>query len=167
VHAKGVDHDGGTFVRAYGRHDLDAALLLLPLLGVEPDDSPLVTGTIDSVVRHLGAGGPFLYRYRPGDDGLAGGEGAFLPCSFWLAQALAATGRIDEATELMGELVELGGPLGLLAEEADPATGEQLGNFPQALSHAALVQAALALRDATTGRATSPRRSRTRRAPAS
>jgi GH15 family glucan-1,4-alpha-glucosidase len=153
VRANGVDHDRGTFVRAYGSGELDAALLVLPLLGFEPADSPLLGGTIEAVRRELSAGGPLLYRYAPGDDGLAGGEGAFLPCSFWLVQAMAATGAVDDAGALMAELVELAGPLGLYAEEVEPGTGRQLGNFPQAFTHATMVQAALALRDARTGRA--------------
>jgi GH15 family glucan-1,4-alpha-glucosidase len=163
VLTNGVDPGRGTFVRAYGRSDLDAALLVLPLLGLVPPGSPLMTGTIDAVRRELSAGGPFLYRYPVGDDGLDGREGAFLPCSFWLAQALAATGAVDEATELFERLLEIPGPLGLFAEEADPTSGEQLGNYPQALTHAALVQAALAIRDATKDRAAVPARSRTRR----
>jgi GH15 family glucan-1,4-alpha-glucosidase len=89
-----------------------------------------------------------LYRYPPGHDGLAGTEGAFLPCSFWLVQALAKTGRRSEAAERLAELVALASPLGLYAEQMDPATRQHLGNYPQALTHAALVQAALALRDA-------------------
>lgn len=84
----------------------------------------------------------------PGADGLTGGEGAFLACSFWLVQALALVGRVEEAASLFEDLLALGGELGLLSEEADPATGSLLGNYPQALSHAALVQAALAIRDA-------------------
>jgi GH15 family glucan-1,4-alpha-glucosidase len=92
-----------------------------------------------------------LYRYPPGRDGLPGTEGAFLPCSFWLAQALAATGRGPEAVELFQSLLERASPLGLYAEEMDPATGDHLGNFPQTLTHAALVQAALAIRDAAGG----------------
>jgi GH15 family glucan-1,4-alpha-glucosidase len=167
VTARGVDLQRKTFTRAYGRHDLDAALLVLPLLEIVPPGSPLVAGTIDAVRRELSAGGPLLYRYPPGDDGLEGGEGAFLPCSFWLVQALAVTGQVDDASELFEQLTALSGPLGLLAEEADPTTGELLGNYPQALTHAALVQAALAIRDATTGRATTPTRRRTRRGPAS
>jgi GH15 family glucan-1,4-alpha-glucosidase len=151
VVAKGFDERRNTFVRAYGRRDVDAAVLLLPLLGLEPPGSARLAGTIDAVRRELSAGGPLLYRYRPGDDGLAGEEGAFIPCSFWLAQALAAIGRVGEAVELIDQLLGLAGPLGLFAEEADPASGEQLGNYPQALSHAALVQAALAVRDATRG----------------
>jgi GH15 family glucan-1,4-alpha-glucosidase len=87
-----------------------------------------------------------LYRYLPGSDGLRGGEGAFLPCSFWLVQALALTGRRAEAFGLFTELLRYVSPLGLLPEEIDPATGAYLGNYPQALTHAALVQASLALR---------------------
>jgi GH15 family glucan-1,4-alpha-glucosidase len=162
VVAKGFDHERGTFVRAYGRRDLDAALLVLPLLGLEPPGSPRVLGTVDAVRRELRAGGPLLYRYTPGDDGLVGDEGAFLPCSFWLAQALAATGAVDDAIELMDQLLGLAGPLGLFAEEADATTGELLGNYPQAFTHAALVQAALAIRDAMRARAEAPTRCRTR-----
>ena len=105
-------------------------------------------GTIDAVRRELGAGGPLLYRYPPGEDGLAGKEGAFLACSFWLVQALAVAGRVAEAAGLFDALVGLASPLRLFAEEMDPATGRHLGNYPQALTHASLVQAALALRDA-------------------
>src|SRR5262245_1238747 len=166
VLAHGVDRRRGTFVRAYGRTDLDAALLILPLLGLEPPESPRVVGTVEAVRRELSAGGPLLYRYTPGDDGLAGDEGAFLPCSFWLVQALAATGAVDRAVALMDDLLGLAGPLGLFAEEADPATGEQVGNYPQAFTHATLVQAALAIQDATTDRGAGPGRSRTRREPA-
>jgi GH15 family glucan-1,4-alpha-glucosidase len=90
---------------------------------------------------------------------LEGEEGAFLPCSFWLVQALALTGRVEEAAGLFEELLPFGRELGLFAEEADPVTGELLGNYPQALTHAALVQAALALRDAASGRPQSDPRS--------
>jgi GH15 family glucan-1,4-alpha-glucosidase len=148
----GFDPARDTFVRAYGRPDVDAALLILPVLEFDAD----AVGTIEAVRRELGAGGPFVYRYRPGDDGVEGGEGAFLPCSFWLVQALAATGEVDEAVELLEQLLDVAGPLGLFAEEADPGTGALLGNYPQALTHAALVQAALAVRAATTGPATTP-----------
>jgi GH15 family glucan-1,4-alpha-glucosidase len=127
-------------------------VLVLPLLGIEPLDSPRVGGTIDAIRRELGASGPLLYRYPPGHDGLAGTEGAFLPCSFWLVQALAKTGRRTEASELLAELMELASPLGLYAEQMDPTSRRHLGNYPQALTHAALVQAALALRDAEAAR---------------
>ena len=146
IRTRGFDPAQGAYTGAYGSADLDAAVLL-PVLEFEPATSPRVVGTIDAIHRRLGAGGPLLYRYPPGTDGLAGGEGAFLPCSFWLVQALARTGRHGEAAALFDELLALGGPLGLYGEEMDPATGEHLGNFPQALTHAALVQAALALGD--------------------
>jgi GH15 family glucan-1,4-alpha-glucosidase len=146
--ARGFDAERNTYTRRYGSSDLDAALLVLPLLGLEPPDSPRLAGTIDAIRAELGAGGPLLHRYTPGTDGLTGGEGAFLPCSFWCVQALAATGRVDEAAEMFAELVALASPLGLYAEEVDPCRGSFLGNLPQALTHAALVQAALALRDA-------------------
>jgi len=121
--------------------------LILPLLGIEDPGSPRVDDTINAVRDGLSAGGPLLYRYPPGRDGLPGTEGAFLPCSFWLVQALAHTGRRPEAVELFEALLDKANPLGLYGEEMDPATGAHLGNFPQALTHAALVQAALALRD--------------------
>jgi GH15 family glucan-1,4-alpha-glucosidase len=140
----GYDERLGTYTAAYGSTDLDASVLLMPLVGVEPSGSPRLAGTVDAIRERLGAGGPLLYRYLD-DDGLPGGEGAFLPCSFWLVQALSVLGRRDEAEELFAELVSLGGPLGLYAEEMAPGTGHQLGNFPQALTHAALLQAALAL----------------------
>ena len=89
-----------------------------------------------------------LYRYPPGHDGLPGREGAFLPCSFWLVRALAESGRVAEATSLFHDLIALASPVGLYGEEMDPLTHHHLGNYPQALTHAALVQAALALRDA-------------------
>jgi GH15 family glucan-1,4-alpha-glucosidase len=149
VTSRGFDPGRATYTRSYGSEDLDAAVLVLPLLGIEPPDSPRVHGTIDMIRRELCASGPLLYRYPPGRDGLAGTEGAFLPCSFWLVQALAKTGRRTEAAELFGELLALSSPLGLYAEEMDPTTRQHLGNYPQALTHAALVQAALALRDAS------------------
>jgi GH15 family glucan-1,4-alpha-glucosidase len=147
VTERGFDPTRGTYTRSYGSTDLDAALLVLPLLGIEDHDSPRVRGTIDAIAAALDAGGPLLYRYPPGRDGLPGTEGAFVPCSFWLVQALARTGRAPEATERLEALLERASPLGLYAEEMDPASGAHLGNFPQALTHAALVQAALALRD--------------------
>jgi GH15 family glucan-1,4-alpha-glucosidase len=156
VAAHGYDESRTTYTRSYGSGELDAALLVLPQLGIDDPASPRVRGTIDAVRGELDAGGPLLYRYPPGRDGLPGTEGAFLPCSFWLVTALARTGRIDEARHLFEDLVDLANPLGLYGEEMDPATGAHLGNFPQALTHAALVQAALALRDAESP-ATGPR----------
>ena len=148
VRARGFDSELGSYVRHYGSTDLDAALLVLPLVGLEPPGSPRTIGTIDAVRRALGAGGPLLYRYPPGRDGLEGTEGAFLPCSFWLVQALAATGRVDEAAGLFEDLLGLASPLGLYGEEMDPSGRTHLGNYPQALTSASLLQAALSLRTA-------------------
>jgi GH15 family glucan-1,4-alpha-glucosidase len=151
IRQRGYDADLGSYVRAYGSRDLDAALLLLPALEFDAPGSDRLVGTIDAVRRSLSAGYPLIYRYRPGSDGLEGTEGAFLPCSFWLVQALALTGRREEARVLFEDLCSLSNDLGLFAEEIDPVTGSQLGNFPQALTHSALIQAALALQDATGG----------------
>jgi GH15 family glucan-1,4-alpha-glucosidase len=148
IRHRGFDPTLRAYTRSYGSTEFDASVLVLPLLGLEPTDSVRVRDTIDAIARELDAGGPLLYRYPPGRDGLTGGEGAFLPCAFWLVQALAKTGRQSEARHRFEALLERATPLGLYAEEMDPATGAHLGNFPQALTHAALVQAALALRDA-------------------
>jgi GH15 family glucan-1,4-alpha-glucosidase len=147
VRDRGFNSDLGSYTRTYGSTDVDAALLVLPLLGIEPPDSPRVIGTIEAIRQQLSAGGPYLYRYPPGTDGLPGGEGAFLPCSFWLVQALARTGQAEEAVSVMKDLLD-SAPLGLFSEEIDPTTGRLLGNFPQALTHASLLQAVLALRHA-------------------
>jgi len=152
VTSRGFSTSKATYTRTYGSDDLDAAVLVLPLLGIEPPDSPRVHGTLDAIGRELGASGPLLYRYLPGHDGLPGTEGAFLPCSFWLVQALAKTGRQAEAAERFAEMLALASPLGLYAEQMDPTSRQHLGNYPQALTHAALVQAALALADAERAR---------------
>ena len=149
VNEHGFDAVRSTFIRSYGSTDLDAALLVVPLLGFADPVSEPIVGTVDAIRRELSAGGPLLYRYPPQADGLTGREGAFLPCSFWLVQALAMTGRVDAAVEIFQQLLTYGGPLGLFPEEIDPITHTALGNFPQALTHAALIQAALAIRDAT------------------
>jgi GH15 family glucan-1,4-alpha-glucosidase len=146
VTTRGFNPSLGSYTRTYGSTDLDAAVLVLPLLGLEPPNSLRVRGTIDAIARHLSAGGPLIYRYPPGQDNLPGTEGAFLPCSFWLVQALAVTGRTSEAHDLFEALCALASPLGLYGEEMDPVTNRHLGNYPQALTHAALLQAALSLR---------------------
>ncbi|UZX03323.1 glycoside hydrolase family 15 protein [Arthrobacter sp. CDRTa11] len=151
IRAKGFDTGKNSYTRTYGSPDLDAALLVLPLLGLDEPGSARIKGTVDAIGRELSAGYPLLYRYPPGQDGLPGTEGAFLPCSFWLVQALAHTGRHGEATQLFEALLGKANELGLYSEEIDPASGMLLGNFPQALTHAALVQAALALRDTGPG----------------
>ena len=145
VRRHGFDERRGAYTAGYGSPDLDAALLLLPRLGFEPRTGSRVLGTVDAIRRELGAGGPLVHRYLPGTDGLEGGEGAFLPCSFWLVEALARTRRRDQAVEVFEQVCGLGGELGLFGEEMDPGTREHLGNYPQALTHSSLVQAAAAL----------------------
>ncbi|WP_037668293.1 glycoside hydrolase family 15 protein [Streptomyces griseus] len=144
---KGYDAERNTFTQSYGSRELDASLLLIPRVGFLPPDDPRVTGTVDAIVAELGHGG-LVRRYSAEEtsvDGLPGGEGTFLACSFWLADALHMTGRTQEARELFERLVGLTNDVGLLAEEYDPVAGRQLGNFPQAFSHIALVNTALAL----------------------
>jgi GH15 family glucan-1,4-alpha-glucosidase len=140
----GFDPAAGSYVRFFGTTQLDAAVLILPVLGFD-DDPDRVQGTINAIRRELESRDGLLFRYRRGTDGILGREGAFLPCSFWLVQALAHVGRRDEAVRLMEKLVGRVNDLGLLSEEIDPVSGEFLGNFPQALTHATLVQAALSL----------------------
>jgi GH15 family glucan-1,4-alpha-glucosidase len=139
----GYDARQRSFVQRYGAPDLDASLLLMPIVGFLPPDDERVRGTIAAVARHLLVDGLVLrYRTEDAPDGLPAGEGVFLPCSFWLADALAFTGRRREARALYARLVALRNDVGLLAEEYDPHAHAFLGNFPQALSHVALVNTA-------------------------
>ena len=142
IRSHGFSTDLGSYVRAYGSKEMDSALLLLPLTGFD-DDARRVGGTVDAIWKQLGAGGPLVYRYPPGQDGLGGTEGAFLPCSFWLLEALLRLGRIDEGLRLFEQVLGLANELLLLPEEIDPATGAYLGNYPLALSQAGLVHAVL------------------------
>ncbi|GAA3004112.1 glycoside hydrolase family 15 protein [Streptomyces drozdowiczii] len=145
---KGYDPVRNTFTQSYGSRELDAATLLIIRTGFLPPDDPRVIGTVDAVREELGSGDGLVRRYStagPSIDGLPGGEGAFLACSFWLADALRMTGRTDEATELFEQLLDLRNDVGLLAEEYDPVARRQLGNFPQAFSHIGLVGTAVSL----------------------
>ncbi|MET9499011.1 glycoside hydrolase family 15 protein [Streptomyces sp. NPDC006552] len=143
---RGFDSERGTFTQHYGSTELDAATLLIPRVGFLPPDDPRVVGTVDAVRAELAQDG-FVRRYSTDltVDGLPGDEGAFLVCSFWLADALHMTGRTKEARELFERLVALRNDVGLLAEEYDPNAGHLLGNFPQAFSHIGLVTTALTL----------------------
>ncbi|WP_329188596.1 glycoside hydrolase family 15 protein [Actinacidiphila glaucinigra] len=144
---KGFDRERNTFTQYYGSKELDAATLLIPQVGFLPVTDSRVVGTVDAVRRELDHGG-FVRRYTLEDssvDGLPGGEGAFLACSFWLADALHRIGRTDEARVLFERLLGLRNDVGLLAEEWDPVERRQLGNFPQAFSHIGLVNTALTL----------------------
>ena len=146
VLAHGYDADRQTFTQSYGGTALDASLLLVGRVGFLPPDDPRVAGTVAAVQRELTRDG-FVLRYRTGatDDGLPGGEGVFLACSFWLVDALFGLGRRDEARTLFERLLDLRNDVGLLSEEWDPVAGRQLGNTPQAFSHFPLVTSALAL----------------------
>ena len=149
------------FTQSYGSDELDASILLMPIVGFLPADDPRFVSTVAAIQRELSVDG-LLLRYRSQDeqhvDGLPAGEGVFLACSFWLVEVLAMQGRLDEAQALFDRLLGLRNDLGLLSEEYDPRAGMQLGNFPQAFTHLALVQAALTLDEhrSPRGVATSP-----------
>ncbi len=144
---RGFDTARNTFTQHYDTREVDASLLTIPLVGFLPGDDPRVLGTIDAVKADLMRGGLLLrYRTDSGVDGLSGDEHPFLACSFWLVSALAAAGRRVEAEELLDRVCGLANDVGLLSEEYDVTEGRMAGNFPQAFSHLALVQAALSLR---------------------
>ena len=132
-----------SFVQSYDGDALDASLLLLPLVGFLPPDDPRIIKTVEAIQRELTEDGlVFRYKHTEAEDGLSGREGTFLVCSFWLADALCMIGRLDEAADLFERLLALRNDLGLLAEEYDPRSGRQLGNFPQAFSHVGIVNTA-------------------------
>ena len=146
---RGFDTELNSFTQSYGSQRLDASLLVLPLVGFLPADDPRMIGTVAAIERELVRDG-LVYRYSHDEearsvDGLPPGEGAFLPCTFWLADNLALQGRQDEAEAIFERLLSLRSELGLLAEEWDPASRRQLGNFPQAFTHVALVNTAFNL----------------------
>ncbi|MET9864293.1 glycoside hydrolase family 15 protein [Streptomyces smyrnaeus] len=153
---KGYDKERNTFTQSYGSKELDASLLLIPQMGFLPPDDKRVIGTIEAIQRELTTEDGFVLRYPTSSeggadgaaenvDGLEGEEGAFLACSFWLADDLAMIGRVDEARKLFEKLLALRNDVGLLAEEWDSARQRQVGNFPQAFSHVPLIDTALRL----------------------
>jgi GH15 family glucan-1,4-alpha-glucosidase len=148
VCAKGYNKDVGAFTQYYGSDQLDASVLMIPLVGFLPPGDPRVVSTVEAVQRELVDHG-FVLRYRTSDDGavdgLTGREGAFLACSFWLVDCLAMIGRTDEAVEIFERLLALRNDLGLLSEEYDPLAGRLVGNFPQAFSHVSLINSAFRL----------------------
>ncbi|NGO70228.1 glycoside hydrolase family 15 protein [Streptomyces boncukensis] len=147
---KGYDKGRNTFTQSYGSKELDASLLLIPQMGFLPPDDKRVIGTIEAIQRELSTPDGFIMRYptagaEAGVDGLEGDEGAFLACSFWLADDLAMIGRVEEARKLFEKLLALRNDLGLLSEEWDSRLRRQVGNFPQAFSHVPLIDTALRL----------------------
>ncbi|MDQ3070260.1 MAG: glycoside hydrolase family 15 protein [Acidobacteriota bacterium] len=154
---KGVDPATGSFVQAYGSDQVDASLLCLQLRKVIKPGDPRMLATIDRITRELDAAGPdageqsgLIRRYRTTkvDDGLPPGEGLFLMCSFWLVDCYAESGRVDQAQRLFERLLGYANDVGLYAEEFDPKTNRHLGNFPQAFTHVALINAAAGIEDA-------------------
>jgi GH15 family glucan-1,4-alpha-glucosidase len=144
--ANGFNPARNSFVQHYGGEALDASLLLIPQVGFLPADDPRLAGTIAAIERELVRDG-FVLRYSTDkvDDGVGGGEGAFLACSFWLADAYIMVGRLDDAARLFNNLLAVRNDLGLLAEEYDPVRKRLVGNFPQAFSHIGLINTAFNL----------------------
>ncbi|HMJ05420.1 MAG TPA: glycoside hydrolase family 15 protein, partial [Chthoniobacterales bacterium] len=151
VCARGYNEKKGAFTQVYGSDQLDASLLMMPLIGFLPATDPRVRSTVEAIERELVEDG-FVLRYRTEHnvDGLPGNEGVFLLCSFWLADCLHLIGRTAEARELFERLLALRNDVGLLAEEYDPRAKRMLGNFPQAFSHVALVTTARILNESPT-----------------
>jgi GH15 family glucan-1,4-alpha-glucosidase len=143
VETRGYDERRGVFVRTFGSTSLDAASLLIPRSGFVEWDDPRMIRTADAIWKNLSEGG-LIVRYVD-DDGLAGSEGAFLPCAFWLSECLAHQGRDDEAGRVFNNAVATANDLGLFSEEFDPKARIALGNFPQGLTHLSQISAAMAL----------------------
>jgi GH15 family glucan-1,4-alpha-glucosidase len=148
VCSHGFNAARGAFTQYYGSDELDASLLMIPLVGFLPPEDPRVAGTTAAIEGELMEGG-FVKRYRsdtaPSVDGLPAGEGVFLPCTYWLCDNYALSGRHAEARTLFERLLSLRNDVGLLSEEYDPVARRLLGNFPQAFSHVSLINTALNL----------------------
>ena len=156
--SRGFDPAVGSFMQSYGSTQVDASLLLMPLVGFLPADDPRITGTVRCIEQRLLVDG-FVMRYdsKLTDDGLPPGEGAFLACTFWLIDNYLLQGRHAEARRLFDRLLAIRNDVGLLAEEYHPAFGRQIGSFPQAFSHVALVSTAYNIQRSE--RRAAPRRS--------
>ena len=144
---RGWSEKAGAFTQAFDSDELDASALMMPIVGFLPATDPRMQATIDAIADRLTDAHGLVYRYRAA-DGLAGEEGTFLLCTFWLAHAQALAGEIKRARQTFEQAIAYANDVGLLAEEVDPATGELLGNFPQAFSHIGLVNAAWAISQA-------------------
>ncbi|MER6005822.1 glycoside hydrolase family 15 protein [Nonomuraea angiospora] len=145
--AHGWNEQAGAFTQTFGGTQVDAATLMMPLVGFLPPDDPRIRSTVQAVATRLTDASGLVYRYRSA-DGLAGQEGPFLLCTFWLAHALALTGQDAAARRAFETAASCANDVGLLSEEVDPTTGEAIGNYPQALSHIGLINAARAIGDA-------------------
>ncbi|MDQ2885814.1 MAG: glycoside hydrolase family 15 protein [Chloroflexota bacterium] len=143
----GWSEKAGAFTQAFGSDELDASALMIPIVGFLPGNDPRVRATVDAIAARLTDAHGLVYRYRA-SDGLAGDEGTFLLCTFWLAQAQALAGEVERARTTFEQAIAYVNDVGLLAEEVDPQTNELLGNFPQAFSHIGLVNAAWAIAQA-------------------
>ena len=156
---KGFSQKKNSFTQSFGSEEIDANLLLIPRTGFLSIDDPRVTGTIAAIERELFVDG-FVLRYRTErvEDGLPAGEGVFLPCSFWLANAYLMQGRRDDGEALLKRLLALRNDLGLLSEEYDTKNRRMVGNFPQAFSHLSLVHSVLNLQTGTSAFALDPKR---------
>lgn len=150
---RGWNDEAGAFTQSFGSPELDASALMIPIVGFLPASDPRVLATADAIIERLTDARGLVYRYQTdtGLEGLEGNEGTFLLCTFWLAQVLAVGGRCAEAREVFERAVGYVNDVGLLAEEIDSHTGEQLGNFPQAFSHVGLINAAWAIDQAENG----------------
>jgi GH15 family glucan-1,4-alpha-glucosidase len=142
--ANGFDSSRNTFVQYYGGSELDAALLLIPQTGFLPPDDPRIAGTVAAIERELVLDGGLVLRYSK-DAADPSREGAFIACSFWLADAYVMLGRLDDATALFEQLLERANDVGLLSEEYDPDAARLIGNFPQGFSHIGLINTAFNL----------------------
>jgi GH15 family glucan-1,4-alpha-glucosidase len=150
IETRGWNDEAAAYTQAFGSAALDASALMMPIVGFVPADHPRMLATIDAIEAGLTDPHGLVYRYlvEEADDGLAGDEGSFLLCTFWLAEALALAGETERARIVFERAVAFANDVGLLSEEVDGSTGQLLGNFPQAFSHIGLINAAWAIAQA-------------------